>query len=92
MRIGHGNSVEIYMDENFLPERMNFWENVILNLTVPRHEYFIDVYEATNEYEENTKSSITMISPIYTLCITGCLLLIIITVVLKLSNLICNKK
>ena len=70
------------MDKNFLPERMNFWENVVLNFTVPMHKYFINVYGVTTEYEENTKSSIAIVSQINSLCIIAHLILFLVPVIL----------
>ena len=83
MSIGHGNSIQVYIDENFLSERMNFWENVVLNLTNltqfdSMDEYFIDDYQNTTEYEKSTDTSTAIVFQIHSLCITGYLLLFII--------------
>ena len=83
MCIGDEKSTEIYMDGNFLPERMNFWENVILNLSMPIHEYFINDYEDTTEYEKDTESSIAIASQIRSLCTPAYLLLLLIPAILS---------
>ena len=71
------------MDNNFLPERMNFWENVVHNLTNliqfdPIDEYCTDDYQNTTEYEESTKFSTAIVFQLHLFCITGHLILFII--------------
>ena len=79
MRIGHGNSTQLYMDTNFYPERMNFWERMVLNLlNLTVIEDQIDDDQNTTEYEKSTESSIATVFQIHALYITGYLLLFII--------------
>ena len=59
--IGHESSFDIYMDENFLLERINFREKVILKLIFPIHEYFIDDFKNITEYGEITEPRIPLI-------------------------------
>ena len=55
MHIGHESSYDIYMDENFLRERMTFWEKGILKMISPIHEYFINDFKNITEYEAITE-------------------------------------
>lgn len=59
MKLGMGRSPDISMENDFLPMRMEFWNNLMTSVGAPRDTLFPEVID-DNENEEEAANQILM--------------------------------